>query len=142
MAKPFDNAASSPVKSALHVLMVASENDGIKTPAGREAKSGGIGDVVRDIAPAVASLHNCRITAVVPSHGLLDKLQGTRLLDVYHFPFAGSREGVTLFEVPGKKPTPKVRHRRAPCTVTIARFVDGPTRDLSALHLLTQPHER
>ena len=54
------------MKSALHVLMVASENDGIKTPSGQDAKAGGIGDVVRDVAPALASLHNCRITVVVP----------------------------------------------------------------------------
>ncbi len=98
------------MKSALHVLMVASENDGIKTPAGQDAKAGGIGDAVRDVAPALASLNNCRITVVVPSHGFLDKLEAARLLDVYHFPFAGSREGVVLFEVPGKKPSRKVRH--------------------------------
>ncbi|MGH8470399.1 MAG: glycogen synthase [Gammaproteobacteria bacterium] len=98
------------MKSALHVLMVASENDGIKTAAGQDAKAGGIGDVVRDIAPALASLHNCRITVVIPSYGFLDKLEGARLLDIYHFSFAGSREGIMLLQVPGKTPNPKVRH--------------------------------
>ena len=96
----------------LHILMVAAENDGIKTPKGLEAKAGGIGDVVRDTPAALASLAHpdCRVTVVVPSYGFLNKLEGARKLPVFDFPFAGSREGVVPFEVDGKKIDPKVRH--------------------------------
>src|SRR5664280_119430 len=97
---------------SLHILMVAAENDGIKTPKGLEAKAGGIGDVVRDTPPALASLSetDCDIVVVSPSYGFLNKLDGARQLAVYDFPFAGSREGVVLFEVEGKRPHPRVRH--------------------------------
>ena len=97
---------------SLDLLMVASENDGIRTPKGQEAKVGGIGDVVRDVPPALAALPqpDCRITIVTPSYGFLEKIEGAELIDCFDFPFAGSREGILLFEVPGRKPHPKVRH--------------------------------
>ncbi|MEE9168367.1 MAG: glycogen/starch synthase [bacterium] len=98
--------------ASLDILMVAAENDGIKTPKGREAKVGGIGDVVRDVPPALAALQepDCRISIVVPSYGFLHKLDGANRIDRFRFPFAGSRKEIVLFEVPGKKPHSKVRH--------------------------------
>jgi starch synthase len=97
---------------ALNVLMVAAENDGIRTPKGQEAKAGGIGDVVRDTPPALASLPNpdCRVAVAVPSYGFLNKLEGARLLHAYDYSFAGSQELVALYQVEGKKPHNKIRH--------------------------------
>jgi starch synthase len=100
------------IKETLHILMVAAENDGIKTPKGLEAKVGGVGDVVRDAPRALVALSDidCHITIVIPSYGFLDKLEGAKLLSCFDFPFGGSREGVVLYEVEGKVPHPKIRH--------------------------------
>lgn len=125
------------MKAPLNILMVASENDGIKTTKGMEAKVGGIGDVVRDVPLALAALAEpkCRVTVVMPAYGFLDKIEGARLIECYDFPFAGSREGVTLFEVPAKKPHPQVRYlvlhsarfeSRHPVTNKLSIYCDDP----------------
>lgn len=91
----------------LNILMVASENDGLK-----DAKVGGIGDVVRDVPLALANLteQDCRVTIVVPSYGFVHKLPGSKMLSTFDFTFAGARDKIDLYEVPGQKPHAKVRH--------------------------------
>ena len=84
----------------LRILMVAAESDGL--PGG---KVGGIGDVVRDVPPALAALPSpaCHVSIVVPSYGFLHKHAGSKLLHDYEFLFAGSRKRVELYQVPGRK---------------------------------------
>jgi starch synthase len=93
--------------SALRILMVAAENDGLPG-----AKVGGIGDVVRDVPPALAALPSptCHVSVVVPSYGCLHKNAGSKLLDDYAFPFAGSWTRAELYQVPGRKLVTGVTH--------------------------------
>ena len=49
----------------MHIVHVAAENDNLPG-----AKVGGIGDVVRDIAPALADLDH-QVTVLTPSQGFL-----------------------------------------------------------------------
>jgi starch synthase len=91
----------------MHILMLSAENDGIP-----EAKVGGIGDVVRDVPPALAALpgEDIRVTVVVPSYGYLHTRPGAWAIRSLSMDFAGERRWVTAYEVPGRKPDPKVRH--------------------------------
>ena len=58
----------------MEVLFVAAENGAIEG-----GKVGGIGDVIRDLPPALAA-HGCRVTVVIPSHGYLHLgLDSTRI---------------------------------------------------------------
>lgn len=102
----------------MHVLMLAAENDGIP-----EAKVGGIGDVVRDVPPALAALpgEDLRVTVVVPSYGFLHTRQGSWLIGSLEMDFAGVRRWVNVYEVPGRKPDPKVRHVVLDCPLFEAR---------------------
>ena len=73
--------------------MVASENDALP-----KAKVGGIGDVIRDIPPALAQAQ-CQVHVVIPSHGFLHKQAGaSRSL---HFPvaFGGELLDVGLYKL-------------------------------------------
>ncbi len=54
----------------MKILMVAAENDAI--PGG---KVGGIGDVVRDIPPALAALGH-QVDVVTPGYGAFSQLPG------------------------------------------------------------------
>jgi starch synthase len=87
-----------------HILHVAAENDALPG-----AKVGGIGDVVRDMAPALADW-GCRVTVVVPSHGFLHQLPGARHRQQIGFFFRGAYQVADLFEVPARKAHPRVRH--------------------------------
>lgn len=102
----------------MHVLMLAAENDGIP-----EAKVGGIGDVVRDVPPALAALpgEDLRVTVVVPSYGFLHTLPGAWEIGSLGMDFAGVRRQVTAYEVPGRKPDAKVRHVVLDCPLFEAR---------------------
>jgi len=102
----------------MHVLMLAAENDGIP-----EAKVGGIGDVVRDVPPALAALpgEDLRVTVVVPSYGFLHTRPGAWEIGSLAMDFAGERRWVTAYEVPGRKPDPKVRHVVLDCPLFEAR---------------------
>lgn len=85
--------------------MVAAENDAL--PGG---KVGGVGDVVRDVPPALAALpeFNGCVSVVCPSYGFLHE-DATSSLGTIAFPFGGERLEAELFEVVGKKPHPGVR---------------------------------
>ena len=91
----------------MHILMLAAENDGIP-----EAKVGGIGDVVRDVPPALAALpgQDLQVTVVLPSYGFLHARPGAWEIGSFPMDFAGEPRWVTAFEVPGRKAAPGVRH--------------------------------
>ncbi|MDX1657064.1 MAG: glycogen/starch synthase, partial [Candidatus Competibacteraceae bacterium] len=55
-----------------HILMVTAENDAL--PGG---KVGGIGDVVRDVPPALAA-QGCRVTVITPAYGHFATLADSR----------------------------------------------------------------
>lgn len=76
--------------------MVAAENDALP-----KAKVGGIGDVVRDVPPALAKL-SCDVKVVIPSYGFLHNLPGARLLKTVTYAFAGKNDEAGIYEVPGK----------------------------------------
>jgi starch synthase len=84
--------------------MVAAENDGLQG-----GKVGGIGDVVRDVPPALARL-GWKVSVVTPSYGFLHKTPGSTLVGRVTFPFAGASTDADLYSVPGKKPAPGVVH--------------------------------
>ncbi|MES9946420.1 MAG: glycogen/starch synthase [Candidatus Thiodiazotropha sp.] len=86
------------------VLMVAAENDAL--PGG---KVGGIGDVVRDVAPALAE-HDIKVSVLTPAYGVFTDLPGAERLGAVRPWFAGKAERVDLFEVPGRVRYEGVRH--------------------------------
>lgn len=87
-----------------HVLLVAAENDAL--PGG---KVGGIGDVIRDIAPALASA-GVEVSVLTPAYGVFASGPDARHLLSITTPFAGQVEPVELFEVAGRERVEGVRH--------------------------------
>jgi starch synthase len=87
-----------------HILHVAAEND--RLPG---CKVGGIGDVVRDIAPALAEL-GCRVTLLTPSYGYLHRRRGAQHIGGVGFMFRGGHHWADIYEVPGDIPHPGVRN--------------------------------
>lgn len=90
--------------SPLHILMVAAENDALPG-----AKVGGIGDVVRDLPPALAAL-GCTVTVVVPGYGFLGSRPGAHVLGRFPVGFGGGRTEAVLYEVPARQVHAGVRH--------------------------------
>lgn len=82
----------------MNILMVASENDAL--PGG---KVGGIGDVVRDIPPALAN-EGHQINIITPGYGAFSLLPGAEFQNSIQVLFAGKRENIDLFTVVGKSP--------------------------------------
>ncbi len=78
--------------------MVASENDAL--PSG---KVGGIGDVVRDIPPALGDQGHL-VNVITPDYGLFSRLPGAELRGSVEVLFAGKIERVDLCTVPAKTP--------------------------------------
>lgn len=88
----------------MNILMVAAENDGLP-----KAKVGGIGDVVRDVPPALAKL-GCDVKVVIPSYGLLHNLPSSQLQEpTITYKFAGEEDEAKIYEVPGKPPHANVK---------------------------------
>ena len=83
--------------------MVAAENDAL--PGG---KVGGIGDVLRDLPPALAEL-GCLVTVVTPAYGRLADLRQLRRLGGLEVTFRGAITAVEVVEVAGRKQVPQVR---------------------------------
>ncbi len=87
--------------------MLAAENDALP-----KAKVGGIGDVLRDVPPALVEL-DCRGTVIIPGYGHLAEQPGAELLATFPVNFAGSDRQVGLYELPtrpGYAPNVQVRH--------------------------------
>lgn len=89
----------------MRILMAAAENDGLSG-----GKVGGIGDVIREIPPALAKL-GCEVTIVTPSHGFLHRLPGATRIGSVVFSFSGNPgHRADLYQVPGKTGAAGVRH--------------------------------
>lgn len=88
----------------MNILLVAAENDALEG-----GKVGGVGDVIRYIAPALASLGG-QVTVITPSHGFLHTREGSRRTRMIQFMFRGYPHWAELFEVAGKTPHTGVRH--------------------------------
>lgn len=88
----------------MHIVHIAAENDALPG-----AKVGGIGDVVRDIAPAQAELGH-KITVLIPSHGFLHLRKGAQPAASVWFQFRGFSHTAQLYDIPAKTPHPGVRH--------------------------------
>ncbi|HYQ87465.1 MAG TPA: glycogen/starch synthase [Bacteroidota bacterium] len=86
------------------VVMVASENDGLKG-----GKVGGVGDVVRDLPKALARL-GWRVTVIIPSYGFLHKSNPGRRLETVGFPFGGSSREGEIWELTARNPVEGVSY--------------------------------
>lgn len=75
----------------MNILFAAAENGAL--PGG---KVGGIGDVVRDLPPALASL-GCRVTVMTPSHGFLHRVPDARHVGSCAFLFRGVLQSADLY---------------------------------------------
>jgi len=87
----------------MNILMVAAENDALEG-----AKVGGIADVVRDIAPALAK-RNHSVNVLLPGYQSLSEQSGSSRVARVQVHFWGRVETVDLFSVPGKSPTEGVQ---------------------------------
>ena len=84
------------------VCMLAAENGAI--PGG---KVGGIGDVIRDLPPALARA-GAEVSVVVPAYGAFHELPGARCLRAFSVPFGDALERVELHELAAQR-APGVR---------------------------------
>lgn len=82
----------------MHILMIAAENDAL--PNG---KVGGIGDVIRDLPPALARAGQM-VSVITPGYGQLSRSPGAERVATVAVPFAGREESVELFKVPAPRP--------------------------------------
>src|SRR6056300_843077 len=87
----------------MNILMIAAENDALQG-----AKVGGIADVVRDIAPALAQRGH-RVNVLLPGYQALSTSEGSKLETTFEINFWGRRQSVQLFSVPGRKPADGVK---------------------------------
>ena len=83
------------MNSKKRILMIAAENDALPG-----AKIGGVGDVLRDLPPALVA-EGLDVDVVIPSYGFLARLPGLESCGSFVVLFAGEEREVTLFKVPG-----------------------------------------
>ncbi|MGB0867144.1 MAG: glycogen synthase [Granulosicoccaceae bacterium] len=76
-----------------HIVMIAAENGALEG-----AKVGGIGDVLRDLPPALAKL-NCMVTVITPSYGVLHQRHNASLQESFDVPFGAGTETVDLHRI-------------------------------------------
>jgi starch synthase len=91
-------------RTSLHVVMVAAENDALPG-----FKVGGIGDVLRDLPPALAAL-GCAVTVVNPAYGLRDELPSAQHIGTLDAVFRGAVHPVGLYEAKPDGAVPGVRN--------------------------------
>lgn len=84
--------------------MLASENDALK-----EAKVGGVGDVVRDLPRALAR-RGWHVTTIIPSYGFLHTTNRSSKLSSVAFPFAGAMAEGEIWEAIPEEPHHGVRN--------------------------------
>jgi len=76
----------------MHIVMLTAENDCL--PGG---KVGGIGDVLRDVPPALAELGH-RVSIIMPAYGALHLQEQTRKLTLVNTSFEGQREALEVYQ--------------------------------------------
>jgi starch synthase len=77
----------------MHIVMVAAENGALPG-----AKVGGIGDVIRDVPPALARRGHL-VSVVTPGYQSLSKLPAAELLQTLTVEFANSLEPLSLYRI-------------------------------------------
>lgn len=82
----------------MHILMIAAENDAL--PGG---KVGGIGDVVRDLPPALAR-QGQRVSVITPGYDLLSRSSTSTRVARLSVDFAGRSEELDLYHVEAPLP--------------------------------------
>jgi starch synthase len=88
----------------MHIVHMAAENDSLPY-----AKVGGMADVVRDIAPALADLGH-QVSVVMPGYGFLHQTNGAEQMANICFSFRGTLHDAQLYRVPAKRDHPGVTH--------------------------------
>ena len=76
-----------------HIVMIAAENGALEG-----GKVGGIGDVLRDLPPALAKF-NCMVTVITPSYGALHQRNSSSMQGSFEVPFGDSTETVDLHRI-------------------------------------------
>lgn len=85
-------------RSEPSILMIAAENAALTG-----AKVGGLGDVVRDLPPALAR-RGCRVCVATPSYGCLHRSPGASVRSALRVPFYGVPHEAVFYEVtPGAR---------------------------------------
>ena len=79
------------------ILMVAAENDALPG-----AKVGGVGDVLRDLPPALIKI-GLDVECVIPSYGFLARLPKLEAIATVSVPFGNSVQAVDVLKKNGKK---------------------------------------
>lgn len=77
----------------MKIFFAAAENGAL--PGG---KVGGIGDVIRDLPPALAA-SDCRVTVTCPSHGYLHRVTGAERLGACNFLFRGDLQAADVYRI-------------------------------------------
>ncbi|MEX1031724.1 MAG: glycogen/starch synthase [Cellvibrionaceae bacterium] len=88
----------------MHILMIAAENDAL--PGG---KVGGIGDVIRDLPPALAHQGH-RVSVITPGYQTLSRGKEAANQATLKTEFRGKREQVELYRVEAPRPHRNVVH--------------------------------
>jgi starch synthase len=86
----------------MNILFAAAENGAL--PGG---KVGGIGDVIRDLPPALAA-QGCRLTVVTPSHGFLHRGPAARQTGVCTFLYYGRLQEAKIYTLGPPREAPGV----------------------------------
>jgi starch synthase len=81
-----------------HIIMIASENDALVG-----GKVGGVGDVVRNLPRALASL-GWQCTVIIPSYGFIHQRNPSELFARVAFPFRGQELTAEVWRVTAKEP--------------------------------------
>ncbi len=87
------NKMPNVMTEARHIVMIAAENGALVG-----GKVGGIGDVLRDLPPALVA-QNCMVTVMTPSYGTLHKQHQSTLQSSFDVSFGDEIESVDLYRI-------------------------------------------